>query len=62
MSIKLSHTTKTIEGVINLTASKSESNRGLIVQALCKDKFEIKNLAKAKDTVTLKKLLELKML
>ena len=48
---------KTLRGIINLTASKSESNRALIIQALCKDAFEIKNLATAKDTSTLQELL-----
>jgi 3-phosphoshikimate 1-carboxyvinyltransferase len=48
---------KTLRGTINLTASKSESNRALIIQALCKDAFEIKNLATAKDTETLQELL-----
>jgi len=59
MSIKLSHPTKKIKGSINLTSSKSESNRVLIIQAFCQNKFEIKNLAEAKDTTTLKRLLKL---
>lgn len=57
MSITLLHKTKVVKGKINLTASKSISNRVLIIQALCAEKFNINNLATAKDTVTLNKLL-----
>jgi len=32
---------KPIGGTIKLPSSKSESNRLLIIQSLCKDKFEI---------------------
>lgn len=49
---------KNISGKIDLTASKSESNRALIIQALCEEDFEIKNLAEAKDTKTLSNLLD----
>ena len=48
---------KTLKGTIHLTTSKSESNRVLIIQALCKDAFVINKLAKAKDTETLNALL-----
>lgn len=54
---RLSHPTKVIKGEITLTASKSESNRALIIQALCEDDFEISNLAKAEDTQTLQRIL-----
>lgn len=54
---RITHPTKKLKGEIELTASKSESNRALIIQALCHEKFEIKNLATAKDTVTLKNIL-----
>ena len=57
MAITLSHSTKTIKGSIILTASKSISNRVLIIKALCDSDFNISNLATAKDTVTLNKLL-----
>ena len=57
MAIRLSHSTQHIEGTINLTSSKSESNRVLIIQALCKGKLSINNLAAAKDTQTLQQLL-----
>lgn len=48
---------KVINGVVNLTASKSESNRVLIIRALCKEHFPIHNLAAAKDTETMVSLL-----
>ena len=57
MAITLSHPTNKITGSIHLTASKSMSNRALMIRALCKENFEIKNLATAKDTVTLNHLL-----
>ena len=46
-----------LKGAIQLTASKSESNRALIIQALCTAPFQIENLAAAKDTETMKELL-----
>jgi len=57
MNYHISHPTKKLSGSIQLTASKSESNRALIIQALCSEKFEIKNLAAAVDTTTLTKIL-----
>ena len=56
-NIKISHPTKIAKGTINLTGSKSISNRALIIQALCKDDFEIENLSNSADTQTLVKLL-----
>ena len=41
-----------------LPGSKSESNRALIMQALCSAPMEIRNLSEAADTVTLKNLLD----
>lgn len=58
MNCSVSHPTKKLIGAITLTASKSESNRALIIQALCVDCFKIKNLASAQDTVTLNKILQ----
>jgi len=52
-NIKISHPTKIAKGTINLTGSKSISNRALIIQALCKDDFEIENLSNSADTQTL---------
>lgn len=57
MKYQISHPTKKLQGSIELTASKSESNRALIIQALCREKFEIKNLATAQDTQTLQHIL-----
>ena len=57
MSITLTHPTGIIKGEINLTSSKSESNRALIIQSLCDDDFEIKNLSTSDDTIVLQKLL-----
>jgi 3-phosphoshikimate 1-carboxyvinyltransferase len=57
MKYTISHPSKKINGSICLTASKSESNRALIIQSLCSEKFEIKNLAAAQDTVTLNRIL-----
>jgi 3-phosphoshikimate 1-carboxyvinyltransferase len=57
MAITLSHFNQIIKGSIALTASKSISNRVLIIKALCEDIFNVENLATAKDTVTLNKLL-----
>lgn len=45
------------EQVINLTGSKSESNRALILSALSLGKVTINNLSSAADTVTLNKIL-----
>lgn len=49
---------KILKGTVHLTASKSESNRVLIIRALCKDKFKINNLAEAQDTQTLQEILK----
>ncbi len=57
MIYRISHPSKCIKGELHLTASKSESNRALIIQALCDEPFEIKNLATAQDTTTLQKIL-----
>ncbi|WP_316930509.1 hypothetical protein [Sphingobacterium sp. IITKGP-BTPF85] len=55
--ITLTHPSKSINGTVQLTGSKSESNRALIIQALGKEKVQIENLSQAFDTVTLKKAL-----
>jgi 3-phosphoshikimate 1-carboxyvinyltransferase len=57
MSISLLHPSQIIKGEIQLTSSKSLSNRALIIQALCDDDFEINNLSDADDTVVLQQLL-----
>jgi 3-phosphoshikimate 1-carboxyvinyltransferase len=55
--IKISSKSKTISGSINLEASKSISNRLLIIRELCDNKFDIENLSNAKDTKILTKIL-----
>jgi 3-phosphoshikimate 1-carboxyvinyltransferase len=52
-SISLSHPSKLVHGKVQLTGSKSESNRALIIQALSEGKVKIENLSEAADTVTL---------
>jgi len=52
-SIKLTHPAKEIKGTVQLTGSKSESNRALIIQALSEGKVQIANLSEADDTVLL---------
>jgi 3-phosphoshikimate 1-carboxyvinyltransferase len=48
---------KDIHATINLTGSKSESNRALIIAALSKGAVTVKNLSDAADTVTLNRIL-----
>lgn len=59
-SYLLSKPEKSLKGNINLTPSKSESNRALIIQALINQDIRIKNLADAEDTVILSKALSSK--
>ena len=56
-TIKISHPSKIAKGTIDLTGSKSISNRALTIQALCLDDFNIENLSNSDDTQTLIKLL-----
>lgn len=53
----LSKKTREISGEITLDGSKSLSNRALILQALCDESFDLKNLSTSHDTKTLQKLL-----
>jgi 3-phosphoshikimate 1-carboxyvinyltransferase len=57
MIYRISKKGKTLKGTIQLTPSKSISNRVLIIRSLCEDEFRIENLATANDTVLLQKLL-----
>lgn len=52
-SLSISHPNRIIEGTIQLTGSKSESNRALIIQSLAQGKVRVDNLSKAVDTETL---------
>ena len=42
---------------IKLVSSKSESNRALIINALCEETGKLENLSEARDTQTMMKLL-----
>ena len=57
MNYKISHPSKIVNCKINLPSSKSISNRLLIIQALCNNKFTINNLSESDDTIALKKAL-----
>ena len=57
-SLILTHPSQEIKGTAQLTGSKSESNRALIIQALSKGAVKVENLSEAADTVTLKAALE----
>lgn len=50
-SITLTHPSKNISGTVQLTGSKSESNRALIIQALSNGTVQVENLSEAADTV-----------
>ena len=58
MNYKISHPTKVVECEIDLPASKSISNRLLIIQSLCKQEFVITNLSNSEDTKSLQKALK----
>jgi len=57
MNYKISHHSKVVNCTIDLPASKSISNRLLIIQSLCEEDFKIKNLSNSDDTLALKKAL-----
>ena len=57
MNLKISHPTKFLFGKVDLPASKSISNRLLIIQQLCDQSFEIINKSTAKDTELLSAIL-----
>ncbi len=56
MKYKLLHYNQQLKGNVPLNASKSESNRALLIQALGEG-IDLSNLATARDTVTMKRLL-----
>jgi 3-phosphoshikimate 1-carboxyvinyltransferase len=56
-SIIISKPDKILKGSIPLPASKSVSNRLLMIRALCGKDFNIENLSQADDTVLLQKLI-----
>ena len=55
--ISLSAPKQILQGSISLPSSKSESNRALIIQALCNPPSELSNLSSARDTQTMIRLL-----
>ncbi len=60
-SIVISHPSKKIDTKIELTGSKSESNRALILQALSKGQVSVGNLSAAADTQILQQILNSKL-
>lgn len=57
--LSISHKNNTIQGTVQLTGSKSECNRALIIQAVSKGKVQVNNISNAADTVVLTHALEL---
>lgn len=55
--MKISTNIPSLKGTLQIPGSKSESNRVLIIRALCQDDFRINNLSKAEDTVLMKRIL-----
>lgn len=53
----ISKSDRKLQGTVSLPGSKSESNRALIIQALCKEPFRINHIAVSEDTHTLQSLL-----
>lgn len=58
MKVFLFQFDKQLEGIVQLTSSKSESNRALLINALSGDKLDLKNLSAARDTQTMQRLLQ----
>lgn len=56
-NIILTTKNKNINCTIQLTGSKSECNRALIIEALSQGKIQVENISDAADTVTLKRVL-----
>lgn len=57
MKIQLLPYLKPLKGKVQLTSSKSESNRALLINALSGDKLSLDNLSAARDTQTMMRLL-----
>jgi len=60
-NIILSKKSKTANGTVQLTGSKSECNRALVIEALSNGKVKVENISDAADTVTLQKVLSYKL-
>jgi 3-phosphoshikimate 1-carboxyvinyltransferase len=57
-SINISHPTQILAGTVTLPASKSESNRALIIEALSGAGSQLNNLSEANDTRVITRLLQ----
>ena len=57
-NIVLSKKNKSVSGTIELTGSKSECNRALIIEALSRGKVRVENVSDAMDTYTLQMMLK----
>lgn len=57
LSVSISSIAKLPSTAIQLPASKSESNRALIIATLCPEKTRLENLSEARDTQTMLRLL-----
>src|SRR3954471_20958197 len=60
-NILLTKKGRTVNGTVNLTGSKSECNRALIIEALSEGKVTVQNVSDAADTVTLAGILKSKV-
>ena len=60
-NVILSKKSKQVNGTIQLTGSKSECNRALIIEALSDGKVKVENVSDAADAVTLKRVLSHKL-
>src|SRR3954471_8604975 len=60
-NILLTKKGRSIHGTVNLTGSKSECNRALIIEALSEGKVTVQNVSDAADTVTLAGILKSKV-
>lgn len=58
MKYFLPHFDKPFQGTVQLTSSKSESNRALLINALSGNKLQLSNLSAARDTQTMTRLLQ----
>jgi 3-phosphoshikimate 1-carboxyvinyltransferase len=56
-NIILTKKTKTANGTVQLTGSKSECNRALVIEALSDGQVKVENISDAADTVTLQTIL-----
>ncbi|MFA6085814.1 3-phosphoshikimate 1-carboxyvinyltransferase [Mucilaginibacter sp.] len=52
-NIILTKKSKTVNGTVQLTGSKSECNRALVIEAISNSKVKVENISDAADTVTL---------